>query len=433
MAEDKQLKLYYFAFESIFDPVFDSQVIGFLRKMNDRFDKIKGELKLIIVGSINDLFKRIYWQKRKRIKKKLNNRCVFVFKFPYLYKFPYLLGFSIFLNAMICFFVLFFNLRLKKSETVIFHCRTEMGSYILLKLRRFFYKNIKVICDCRGVGSKEIMYKPGIRNKILLSWKIYEIEKFVHINSDYLFCVTEAFKEYILNESKNIIKKIKIIPCCLDTNRFKYNPGLREKIREEMSIKNDDFVILYSGSLNQWQLPGRMIEIFKIFRRVIKNSIFVVLTKDMEEAYKLFIESGLNKDYFIISFKPYNLINKYLLIGDIGLLIREDNDVNRVAFPIKFSEYIRCGVPVLTSISSDVINLVGDYSLGFRLKDFNDDRELRNIAGYIKKNMDYIKSDGYKSKISNAIRKKVDWDYYTDQILEIYKNLLPDNLKSSNN
>ncbi len=421
------MKIFYCAFESIFDPVFDSQVLVFLKKINNRLELKSQSINLVVFGSIEDFFKEGYRQKRKFIRKFLNNRCFFSFKLPYFFKLPRFFKFGLFLNSIICLFDFFFVLRLKKSEKVLIHCRTEIGSYILLNVKKIFYKNIKVICDCRGIGSKEILYKNGIKNKNALSKEINRIERFARLNSDFIFCVSQTFKEYILQESNYNIKRIMVVPCCVDVNKFKYDSKLKREIRKEMGIKEDNFVILYSGSLNEWQLPRRMIEIFKIFRRVIKNSIFVILTKDMEEAYRLFNDSGLEKKSFIISFKPYHLINKYLLIGDIGLLIREDNDVNRVAFPVKFSEYLRCGVPVISSISSDVINLIRDYDLGFKLENFNDDEEIRKIAKKIKKNMVYIKSDEYKNKISNIIRKKVDWDYYINPVIKIYKDLLSNN------
>jgi len=421
------MKIYYFAFESIFDPIFDSQVVGFFKKINDRSDFSGNRNSLIVAGSIRDLFRKAYRQKKKSIKEKLNGRCIFFFKFPYFYRFQNLLRLSLVLNAVVCFFMLFFVLRMKRKDSAVCQCRTEMGAYILLKLKKFYYKNIKVICDCRGIGSKEILYKPGIRKKALLSAKIREIERYVYSESDYLFCVTRAFKEYILNENKKKVKKIRVIPCCLDVNKFKYDPILRKKVRQEMGIKSSDFVVLYSGSLNEWQLPSRMMEIFKIIRGIIKNSIFVMLTRDLKNAQSLFIGSGLKEKSFIISFKPYNIVSKYLLAGDIGLLIREDNDVNRVAFPVKFSEYIRCGVPVLSSISSDVMDLVRDYGLGYRLKNFNNDGEVKKVSRKIKEDIAYIKSDEYKKKISKIIGNRIDWDNYITSVVEIYKGLVSNN------
>lgn len=417
------MKIFYFAFESIFDPVFDSQVVGFLSEMNNRAGSRKEKIKLVVAGSINDLSRKTYKEKKKGIKEKLDGNCIFALKFPYLYKFPRLLGFSMGANALICFFILFFILRLKKSEAAVCHCRTEIGAYILLKLKKLFYRNIKVIGDCRGIGSKEIMYKDRIGNRSLLSKKISMIEKYVHSNADYLFCVTKAFRKYILDEIKYEREKIAVIPCCLDVERFIYDPDLRKKVRDELGIGSENFAVLYSGSLNLWQLPGRMVEIFRMFKKVMGNCIFVVYTGDEKNACRFFKDSGLEKDSVIIDSIPYHSINKYLLAGDLGLLIREDNDVNRVAFPVKFSEYVRCGVPILTSIRSDVIDMVEDRGLGFRLKDFDDDKEIMQIAEHIRDNMARIKSDEYKSGISGIIREKVDWDSYTDSVWRIYRDL----------
>lgn len=408
--------------------MFNSQVLEFYEKMNKKINSGNVITKLIVLGSIKDYFNKSYFKQRNMIKRKINNSCFFSFKIPYSYNMPRFLSFNLILNAVICFLVLYIVLRLKKTEPAICHCRTELGSYILLKLKRYFFKNIKVICDCRGLGSKEIMYIPSIKKKALLSEKIFKIEKFVHLNSDYLLCVTNVFKKYIIEETKNKIKNISVVPCCLDTKKFKYDPKLRKKIRNELRIKDEDFALLYSGSFNRWQLPNRMIEIYKIFKEKISNSLFVVLTKDTEYALNLLTKTGLDEKSFRIIFKPYNEINKYLLAGDIGLLIREDNDVNRIAFPIKFPEYIRSGVPVLTSISSDVIDIVKDLDLGFILKDYKDNKELIRTIEDIKKVIGIIKNDEYKRKISDSIMEKVEWDGYIKSVIKIYETIMTNNL-----
>jgi len=292
-----------------------------------------------------------------------------------------------------------------------------------LKVKRFYYKNIKIICDCRGIGSEEIFYESKARNKFELSKRISEIEKFTQSNADHVFCVSEKFKNYIIKNNKTGIKKINVIPCCVDTENFKYVSKLRLEIRNEMDIA-DKFVILFSGSLNGWQLPERMIEIFKIFKGIIHESVFVIFTKDVNYANNLLLNSGLKSKDFVISSKPYDLINKYLLIGDLGLIIREDNDLNNVAFPIKFAEYLRCGVPVLTSIKSDVADFIHKYSVGYYLEDFKSDNEVRRIAEKVNKEKELIKSDYYKEKVSNIIGEKLGWDYHIDNIIGIYKELL---------
>jgi len=418
------MKIFYCAFESIFNPIFDSQIIVLLKKINSRLKLKKHCVNLVVFGSLFDIFKKGYWTKRRIIKNSLNNRVFFTLKFPYLFRFPAFLRFALFLNSMICLMVFLFVFRLKRSESAVLQCRTELGSYIILNIRRKYYKKFKVICDCRGLGSREILYKDGIKNKDTLSKGIDKIEKFVWVNSDFLFCVSKTFKEYILKESNCSLKKIMVVPCCVDINKFKYDSKLRKEIKKKIGINEENFIVLYSGSLNEWQLPERMIEIFKVIEGLIEESLFLIMTKDLRYARELLLDSGIEKESYIIKSIPYSTINKYLLAGDLGLLIREDNDVNKVAFPVKFPEYIRCGVPVLSSISSDVINLIGKYSLGFELEKFDSDEEVKKIAANIKRNMAYIKSDRYKNRISNVVRKKVSWDSYINQVIEVYKNLL---------
>jgi len=415
------MRLFYSAFESIFDPVFESQVMVLLSNINDRLSPSGQSVNLVIFGSIEDLFKGAYIQRKRYIKKFLNNRCIFSFKFPYLHRFSIFFRLSLLINTLICFFTLYFIVRLKRSEKALFHCRTEIVSYILLVLKRTFFKNIKVICDCRGIGSKELLYKYNIKNNNIAFEVVEKIENYSHKNSDYIFCVSNSFRNYI-RERTSRVDNIKVIPCCLDTDIFKYDSNERKKIRNYFNVENK-FVLLYSGSLNEWQLPLEMIKIFIVFKTVFKNSIFIIFTGDIKYAREIFLNSGLKKDEYIVSSIPHHLINKYLLVGDIGLLIRQDNDVNKVAFPVKFYEYVRCGVPVLSSITSDLKDLIIKYDLGFWISDYGNEFEIKRIAMLLKNKVDYFKSDEYKKKLSKAIEREISWDNYLDSIINVYEGV----------
>jgi hypothetical protein len=49
-------------------------------------------------------------------------------------------------------------------------------------------------------------------------------------------------------------------------------------------------------------------------------------------------------------------VPEYLIAGDYGLLIREETVTNNVASPVKFAEYLACGLQVIISKN------LGDYS-----------------------------------------------------------------------
>jgi glycosyltransferase involved in cell wall biosynthesis len=416
--KNRYREYYYFAFESIFDPVFDSQVVEFIKEFNKGSDDDR-KITLVVFGSFSDLISKKYTVKRKRIRKALEGRCRFFFKLPYFFKYPSLFSLSIFLNTVIALKALSLLMRLNRSGKMVFHCRTEIASYILLNIRNKFYKKAKLICDCRGVGSKEILYKFPGKKGISLSKKIKNIEDAAHKRADQLFCVSKSFKEYINKKSGEKIK-IEVIPCCINKDKFYFNSIKRREKRKELDIENR-FTVLYSGSLNMWQLPEEIIKIFLEFRSYIKDSILVIFTRDTGIAEKLLKKYDLNNDSYIVGSKSFDEISSYLPVGDIGLLIREENEVNRIAFPIKYTEYVRSGVPVFTSITSDIDAFLEKYNTGFKIKDFKDVSEIRNVISDIKQDLDNICSNAYKKRISNVIGEKFGWSAYTPKIKRIYQ------------
>jgi len=289
-------------------------------------------------------------------------------------------------------------------------------------LKRFFKFNLKVICDCRGIGSKEILYKLNNKRGLIASKKIERVERFAQSKSDYIFCVSNAFKKYIIENNSVRLEEIKVIPCCIDGERFVFNADIRKSVRAELGLEKK-FVLIYAGSMNKWQLLGEMVNIFKIFKKKIKNSVFLILTRDYDFTLTFMKKSGLNEDDYIIASKSPDLMCRYLQAGDIALLIREENEVNRVAFPVKFGEYIRSGVPVLSSITSDVGDLIKENNLGFIINDYKEIKEIEKIIYQVREKLNYLTSDYCKYIISNNIVGKITWDTCLDSIIEVYRRL----------
>lgn len=67
---------------------------------------------------------------------------------------------------------------------------------------------------------------------------------------------------------------------------------------------------------------------------------------------------------------PHNQMKYYLQMADVGVVIRSDNIVNRVAAPTKIAEYLTNGVRLLYSGNIGIIN---------DLKNISDDLEMVEI------------------------------------------------------
>ena len=60
----------------------------------------------------------------------------------------------------------------------------------------------------------------------------------------------------------------------------------------------------------------------------------------------------------ITKFVPYEEVPSYLSAADIAFIWRDKSIVNKVASPVKVSEYIACGLPVVHNGTVDLINEV---------------------------------------------------------------------------
>jgi glycosyltransferase involved in cell wall biosynthesis len=100
-------------------------------------------------------------------------------------------------------------------------------------------------------------------------------------------------------------------------------------------------------------------------------------------------------------------------VGDLGLLLRDAHPVNRVASPVKFAEYLACGVPVLISPGvGDCPRIVERERVGFV---FRPDSPLDAILARVAADR-----DGYARRCQETARRLFDAGRYH----EIYRELL---------
>ncbi len=221
--------------------------------------------------------------------------------------------------------------------------------YNSLKILPVYFFNKTIITDMHGVVVEEIkLNKKHSRFLIVGGVLIYKFVEWIAVkHSKRLVAVTETMKSYYVKKYNIIKDKIKVIPI-FDSNQ--------ESIINRN--KNIPASFIYSGGIQPWQCIDETIN-------------FVVKTS---EKFKWTILSG-NERYFKsrlsgIKFKyPITIksvspseVKKYYLSNNFGIILREDNIVNRVACPTKLIEYIQSGlIPIVSS------PYIGDfYDLGYK-------------------------------------------------------------------
>ncbi len=249
--------------------------------------------------------------------------------------------------------------KLEITSDTVFHTRGEyMGILFSKAFKKLHTYEPKLLVDVRGVVIKEVTYymKDNFINKIKLNYLKNMYKKF--LTSKYTYsAVTEELKQYLMHQYKVSDTKIDVNHCIAGHN-FDFDTEIRKQIREDLSIAKDEILFVFSTSSDggKWQNSDEI-----ALSLVTQGHRVLMLSKKQYD-----------NDAIISKFVPYDQVSQYLMAADIGIIIRDDNIVNRVASPIKFSEYLACGLPVISNDSVALItSTIKTYNCGFILENLD--------------------------------------------------------------
>jgi glycosyltransferase involved in cell wall biosynthesis len=143
-----------------------------------------------------------------------------------------------------------------------------------------------------------------------------------------------------------------ILPCLVDTNKFSKHVD-RNMLRRSLGFEKR-FVLLYLGTTAPWQCVQETVAFFKRFQHHFPQAFLWVLTPDHQN-FQRYLKSVQKEDYRI-EFHRHERLGELMPAADMGLLLRRRLIANRVSSPLKFPEYLACGLPIIIGPE------VGDYS-----------------------------------------------------------------------
>jgi glycosyltransferase involved in cell wall biosynthesis len=311
--------------------VFDSQVIFFVNYLvkHFNFEKI-----CLFIGYSS-------LEEKKQISTDLldpNIQVEFFRRFPE-YPFFYLLNIWMLKKA-------FKKNKNDYSNKIVIHVRTEILGYYVLKALPFLNTE-NLLIDVRGALYPEIkIYYKWFIVRLLKIWLLNNAHRCIRKRNVALSCVSNELKKYLvstyLHKKDNII-----INSCAFSDFFRFDEAQRNSIRKKLQVKENELLIVFStGGERKWQNSDLIINhLARISSIKILN-----LSKISHQMKNVF-------NYFI----PITEMPHYLSSADVAIIIREDNLVNRVASPVKFSEYLACGLPVIANngvtMIEEIINL----------------------------------------------------------------------------
>ncbi len=211
------------------------------------------------------------------------------------------------------------------------------------------------------VPEEEMLYsEANPASKIL---RFLALRRLCRINlkhADSISVVSRRFKYYMIARYGLSPSMIDVIPCFYDDKVFYADTELRNRFRLKYQIKDHQKLVLYSGMLQNWQMPDVLFAFFqKIQQQDDKHAFrFMTATFDQEKARFYALKYGIRD--LIIDTAGGNDLNGIYNAADIGVATRSDDWVSRVSSPVKIPEYLA------TQNSLVLLESIGDY--GFDLK-----------------------------------------------------------------
>ena len=302
----------------------------------------------------------------------------------------------------------FFNFLIRKSlrkvikntnvnlGNVIFHTRGGVIAWHLSKILDIKYRK-NVIPDIKGASVEEIkeFSELGFLKKAL---KIYNYKRALRNLTKFyqLSAVSNFLKEFLVDKYNIDPDNIYITPC-LSGPEFQFDKLQRTKIRNELNLSSDDILVVFSsGGTANWQNTD-------ILKTLAQKRLKVLNLSKRKITFKNII----NK------FVSYSEVPFYLNAADVAIIWRDKSIVNKVASPVKFSEYVCCGLPVITNDSVDMIKkYIVKNSSGLVLNNLNDIK-IDSLMQLKQKDRKVISEAGLSSFGIDKIIKKYTQIYST--------------------
>jgi len=213
---------------------------------------------------------------------------------------------------------------------------------------------LPVLWDCRGSPSERDDIPCGPPGKVrnaLLRWAHGPAIRL----ADHLICVSERHAEEMASRYGYARGRITVVPNGVDVGRFRPDAAARAAIRQRLGIAPEDFVAVYCGGMHAWQCFPESVDFANLVASLRARVHLLVLTPELELAQCHLGRAAPGLRHHVVSV-AHEEVPRYLAAGDAGLLLRAPNACNIVASPMKFAEYLACGLPVVIGPQ------VGDYS-----------------------------------------------------------------------
>lgn len=244
----------------------------------------------------------------------------------------------------------------------------------------FFWKKIlgrklpKFVLDIRSIVTDDPVYIKHLQRKMRFWFSV----KFAFCYFDGLTMITKIMKKDIQNVVNNFNKKIGIWSSGVNPDMF--DPEKAIDISDKLKI-NNRFVIMYHGVFSFQRGLQQAIKAIKIVKKYHPEVLFLLLGKGRAKAEleKLINNLNLQNNIMIHDAVSYEHVPDYIKSAKVGLLPFPDIHAWNTSSPIKLTEYLSMGKPVIVTDIEAHREALGNLKCGIFVKDHQPENIAKGI------------------------------------------------------
>ena len=291
---------------------------------------------------------------------------------------------------------------IRNNKIDIIHARSMIPATMGLILKKIH--GIKLLFDIRGFAIDEKIDSQRLKKDSLLFKCLKKLDNTLYKQANHIVTLTYAAKEILHNNLLIPESNITVIPTCANGDIFQRMSEVeKELFKALLGYKNEDKIILHSGTVSGWYDFDSEVILIKELMQVDKKIKFLVLNKNEYE----FIQSVLSqhqlpKERVQIMSSSFEEVYKYLNIVSVSIFFIKPSYSKQASAPTKFAENVACHLPSITN------NGVGD--MGFYMEKYdvgcllNLENLIDNMDENIKKILPYLNQEKtIDSKVYDAL------------------------------
>jgi len=290
---------------------------------------------------------------------------------------------------------LFFKLLFLKNKSYYFFTSPPFLTNLLGILATIFKKG-NLIIDVRDLYPDVYVNQGLISESSSIHKLLSYLEKSIYKRAFYILCATEGLEREIINRSN----KNKVILLRNGyANFFKIS-----------SIKQNNFTVVFHGSLSKFQNIDLLIDIIKKINNLTQEIKFIIIGSGPKEI----ILKNLISDNLLFLGRLSNEETAYIVNKcHLGISLRDDSKISIDSFPVKLYEYIGAGIPSIATPISEGGRILEKLKIGFNL-----DNNCKSIIDLIIKL--HLDTDFYNEIIKQNIkyRNKFSRDYFVKDVFD---------------